>query len=175
MAGRVTMENVFQVRLNELFARSGRRLTNRAVVTGIAAHGCRISTPYLSQLRTGMRDSPSDEVVAAIGKYFGVSPGYFFTIPWDGDRETVHGEDEKIVAGLADSDLQQLLSAANGLSSASLDLLADVATKLRAAEARHVIPADSAGYVRLAEAQWRNSHGAIPARVHASGSRRVLR
>lgn len=155
MVGRVTEENVFRVRLNELFARSGRRLTNKAVVNGMAAEGCRISTPYLSQLRTGVRGSPSDEVVESIGKYFGVPPGYFFTIPWDGDRETAHGEDEKIVAELADSDLQHLLAAANGLSSGSLDLLADVATKLRVAEARHVVPADSAGYVRLAESQWR--------------------
>ncbi|WP_214514937.1 helix-turn-helix transcriptional regulator [Rhodococcus sp. WY5] len=134
----------------------------------MAAHGCRISTPYLSQLRTGMRGSPSDEVVAAIGKFFGVPPGYFFTIPWDGDRETARGEDEKIVAGLDDSDLQHLLSAANGLSSGSLDLLADVATKLRVAEARHVIPADAAGYVRLAEAQWRNSQGAVVPRQQQS-------
>ena len=155
MVGRVTEENVFRVRLNELFARSGRRLTNRAVVNGMAAEGCRISTPYLSQLRTGVRGSPSDEVVESIGKYFGVPPGYFFTIPWGGDRETVHDEDEKIVAELDDSDLQHLLSAANGLSSGSLDLLADVATKLRVAESRHAVPADSAGYVRLAEAQWR--------------------
>ncbi|WP_192713274.1 transcriptional regulator [Rhodococcus sp. OAS809] len=155
----MTEENVFQVRLNELFAKSGHRLTNRAAVKGIAAHGCRISTPYLSQLRTGMRDSPSDEVVASIGKYFGVPPGYFFTIPWDGDRETVHAEDEKIVARLDDSELQRLLSTANGLSSESLDLLADLATKLRVAESRHAIPADSVGYVRLAEAQWRNNQG----------------
>lgn len=155
MVGRVTQENVFQVRLNELFANSGRRLTNRAVVNGMAADGCRISTPYLSQLRTGVRDSPSDDVVMALAKYFGVSPGYFFTTPWDGDRDAAYGEDEKTVAGLDDSDLQKLLSTSNGLSSGSLDLLADVATKLRAAEARHVIPADSAGYVRLAESRWR--------------------
>ncbi|MFI8664452.1 hypothetical protein ACIGKR_31015 [Rhodococcus qingshengii] len=28
--------------------------------------------------------SPSDEMVAALADYFGVSPGYFFTIPWSG-------------------------------------------------------------------------------------------
>lgn len=156
MVGRVTEENVFQVRLNELFARSRRRLTNKAVVTGMATYGISISTPYLSQLRTGMRGSPSEEVIGALANYFGVSPGYFFSIPWDGDRETVHGEDGKVVAGLEDSDLQKLLSTSNGLSSGSLDLLADVATKLRAAEARYVIPVDSSAYVRLAESRWRN-------------------
>ncbi len=155
MVGRLTEENVFRVRLNELFAVAGRRLTNRAVVNGMASQGCRISTPYLSQLRTGMRDSPSDEVVGALAAYFGVSPGYFFTIPWDGDRETVHDQDAKVVAGLVDSDLHKLLSTANGLSSGSLELLADVATKLRAADARHVIPADSSAYVRLADSRWR--------------------
>ncbi|WCT05828.1 helix-turn-helix domain-containing protein [Rhodococcus qingshengii] len=121
----------------------------------MTANGCLISAAYLSQLRTGMRGSPSREVVAALATYFGVPPEYFFTIPWDGDRDTARGEDEKIVAELADSDLRHLLSAANGLSSKSLDLLADVATKLRVAEVRHLIPAASAGYVRLAEAQWR--------------------
>ncbi|WCT05971.1 helix-turn-helix domain-containing protein [Rhodococcus qingshengii] len=156
MAGRVTEENVFRVRLNELFARSSRRLTNKAVVNGMAAHGCPISTPYLSQLRTGVRDSPSDDVVMALARYFDVSPGYFFSIPWSGDREGVCGEDERVVACLDDSDLKKLLSTANGLSSKSLDLLADVATKLRAAEARYVIPVDSSAYVRLAESRWRN-------------------
>ncbi|MDE8648952.1 helix-turn-helix transcriptional regulator [Rhodococcus qingshengii] len=153
----MTEENVFQVRLNELFARSSRRLTNKAVVNGMAAHGVGISTPYLSQLRTGMRDSPSDEVVLALAKYFDVSPGYFFSIPWSGDREAAYGEDEGVVGGLEDPDLQKLLSTSNGLSSGSLDLLADVATKLRAAEARYVIPVDSSAYVRLAESRRRKS------------------
>ncbi|MDE8649968.1 transcriptional regulator [Rhodococcus qingshengii] len=151
----MTEENVFQVRLNELFANSSCRLTNKAVVNGMATHGIRISTPYLSQLRTGVRDSPSDDVVVGLANYFGVFPGYFFTILRDGDREAVYGADEKVVAGLDDPDLQKLLSTSNGLSSESLDLLADVATKLRAAEAKYVIPVDSSAYVRLAESRWR--------------------
>lgn len=39
----------------------------------------------ISQLRNGVRTSPSDEVVGAPADYFGVSPGHFFTIPWTGD------------------------------------------------------------------------------------------
>ena len=35
----------------------------------------------ISQLRNGVRTSPSDEVVGAPADYFGVSPGHFFTIP----------------------------------------------------------------------------------------------
>lgn len=156
VVGRVTEENVFRIRLNELFAASGRPLTNKAVVNGMAEHGCRISTPYMSQLRTGQRGSPSDEVVTAMAEYFGVTRGYFFTAPWNGDRDTVQGEDEKIVAGLDQSGLHELLSTANGLSSGSLDLLTEVAEKLRVAEARKAVPADSPAYVRLAEAQWRD-------------------
>ena len=86
MVGRVTDENVFQLRLNELFSGSDRRLTNVAVAHGLLARGCRISTAYLSQLRHGARSSPSDEVVSALADYFDVPPGYFFTIPWSGDR-----------------------------------------------------------------------------------------
>ncbi|MDF2897190.1 MAG: family transcriptional regulator [Rhodococcus erythropolis] len=66
MVGRATDENVFQLRLNELFSGSDRRLTNTAVANGLLARGYRISTPYLSQLRHGVRSSPSDEVVSAL-------------------------------------------------------------------------------------------------------------
>lgn len=90
MAGRVAEESVFRVRLNELFASSGRRLTNRAVVNGMADDGCRISTPYMSQLRTGLRHSQSDDAIVALAKYFGVSPADFYTIAWDGDRQAAY-------------------------------------------------------------------------------------
>ncbi|MET3953778.1 transcriptional regulator with XRE-family HTH domain [Rhodococcus sp. OAS809] len=157
MVGRVAGEDVFQVRLNELFAtvdaaRRGRRLTNTAVARGLLERGCRISTPYLSQLRCGVRTSPSDEVVAALADYFGVSPGYFFTVPRAGDRGLVEAQDADIVDHLDDQELKDLLLAANGLSATSLELLANVAAKLRISDQRRKVPADSPGYARLAEA-----------------------
>src|SRR3989304_3685216 len=127
MVGRVTDENVFQLRLNELFSGSDRRLTNVAVAHSLLARGCRISTAYPSQLRHGAGSSPSDEVVSALAVYFDVPPGYFFTIPWSGDRARVHDGDAETVDHLADQELRQLLRAANELLATSLELLSNLA------------------------------------------------
>lgn len=140
MVGRVTEESVFQVRLNELFAATGRRLTNKTVASGLAASGCRISVPYLSQLRTGAREAPSREVVTALASYFRVSSGYFFTVPWNGDRMDAVDADTNIIALLFDSQVRALLQASNGLSAESLNLLVDLATKLKAADPGHRRP-----------------------------------
>ncbi|WP_214514927.1 helix-turn-helix domain-containing protein [Rhodococcus sp. WY5] len=154
--GQMASGNVFRTRLNELFADAGPNLTNAGVVRGLLEHGCRISKPYLSQLRHGHRASPSDEVVTALADYFGVSRGYFFTAPAaSGD---VHVDDAQIVEGLDDAAHKALLLAANELSTPSLELLADLATKLRISEGRPVIPADSPSYVRLVEAAFRSRH-----------------
>ncbi|MDV6277808.1 helix-turn-helix domain-containing protein [Rhodococcus erythropolis] len=152
MVGRVADKDVFQVRLNELFTAADRRLTNAAVAKGLLARGCRVSTPYLSQLRTGVRTSPSDEVVGGLADYFGVSPGYFFTIPWTGDRAVAAAQDADIVDRLDNQELKQLLQTANGLSATSLELLLNLAGKLRISDQRRKVPADSPGYARLAEA-----------------------
>ncbi|OYD61056.1 helix-turn-helix domain-containing protein [Rhodococcus sp. OK302] len=146
MVGRVASENVFQIRLNELFAAANRRPTNRAVAKGLLAQGCRVSTPYLSQLRNGVRDSPSDEVVTALADYFAVSPDYFFTIPWSGDRTRAQASDTDIVEYLDDLALKELLRTANGLSAVSLELLNNMATKFRISDHRRAVPADSPSY-----------------------------
>ncbi|NMM92233.1 hypothetical protein B2J88_49710 [Rhodococcus sp. SRB_17] len=154
MAGQVASENVFQARLNELFtATDPRRPTNNAVAKGLLARGFRVSTPYLSQLRNGIRDSPSDEVVAALSHYFTVSPDYFFTIPWSGDRTRAQAWDTDIVECLDDLALKKLLLSANGLSAASLELLNNLATKFRISDHRRAVSADSPSpsYNRLSE------------------------
>ena len=145
MVGRATDENVFQLRLNELFSGSDRRLTNTAVANGLLARGYRISTPYLSQLRHGVRSSPSDEVMSALADYFDVPLGYFFTIPWSGDRARVHDEDAEIVDHLADQELRQLLRAANGLSATSLELLSNLAAALCISESSRKTPTRTQG------------------------------
>lgn len=152
MVGRVAGEDVSQARLNELFTAFDRRLTNSAVAKGLLSRGCQVSTPYLSQLRNGVRTSPSDEVVGALADYFGVSPGHFFTIPWTGDRPLIEGEDATIVEGIDDPELRQLLQTANGLSATSLELLLKLAARLRISDQRRKVPADSPGYSRFAEA-----------------------
>lgn len=155
-AGHAASGNVFRTRLNELFAAADPNLTNAAVVRGLLEHGCRISKPYLSQLRCGHRTSPSDEVVTALAAFFGVSRGYFFTVPVPiAASSDVHVDDADIADRLDDPALKALLLAANGLSAPSMELLADLATKLRISDRRPVVPADSPSYVRLVEAALR--------------------
>jgi transcriptional regulator with XRE-family HTH domain len=66
-------QNTFQERLNHLFVST--RATYRDVVDGT---GGVIREAYLWQLRTGRAINPSYKVIAALAKYFNVSPGYFF-------------------------------------------------------------------------------------------------
>ena len=72
------MSNQFNERLNSLFETADFHVTNAMVVRGMTEFGCRISTPYLSQLRTGVRTNPSPEVVAALAHFFNVHPDYFY-------------------------------------------------------------------------------------------------
>ncbi|WP_422047637.1 helix-turn-helix domain-containing protein [Rhodococcus qingshengii] len=116
----------------------------------MAAQGCQISAPYLSQLRTGTRTCPSDEVLTALASYFGVSPEYFFSTPGVRRYGNNQRADSHLVASIRQPGLNHLLTAAHGLSGTSLDLLAELATRLRASDDRRVIPADSPSYLRLA-------------------------
>ena len=68
--GQMASGSVFRTRLNELFAAAGPNLTNAGVVRGLLDHGCRISKPYLSQLRRGHRSSSAGEVVTALAAFF---------------------------------------------------------------------------------------------------------
>jgi transcriptional regulator with XRE-family HTH domain len=72
------MAQRFSQRLNALFESAPNHVTNAMVVRSMTEDGCRISTPYLSQLRTGVRTNPSPEVVAALARFFEVTPDYFF-------------------------------------------------------------------------------------------------
>ena len=164
--GQMASGSVFRARLNELFADAGPNLTNAAVVRGLLDHGCRISKPYLPQLRHGHRVSPSDEVMTALAAFFGVSRGYFFTASVAGGD--VHVEDAEIVERLDDTVHKALLPAANGHSAPSLELLLDMATKLRLSEGRLGVPADSPSYVRLVEAALRSRHSASQPQIRHS-------
>lgn len=145
MVGRTTEDNVFQKRLNELFSNSKQRLTNKIVVEGMLDQGIKISSPYLSQLRNGVRNNPSDDVVEALARYFGVPSGYFFTTPWRRHRNRLAAQshDAKIINSIADPAMKTILASANGLSPSSLEVLSALATKFRAADKVRLSPPDS--------------------------------
>ncbi|WMN01894.1 helix-turn-helix transcriptional regulator [Rhodococcus erythropolis] len=134
MVGRLAGEDVFRDRLNELYAESGERLTNRKVMEALKKRGFKISEPYLSQLRSGVRGYPSNEVMSAIAEYFNVSPDYFYTIPCNGDRMRVQSENAKIIDRLSDPSMKKLLTMVNGLPEDLLELLEVIALRLKGSE-----------------------------------------
>ncbi|WP_438486764.1 helix-turn-helix domain-containing protein [Streptomyces sp. S186] len=73
---------VLAERLNHLFRTSrpqGRHWTNREVAEEVKRinPGLKVSSAYLSALRTGKRSNPSTDLLSALAKFFGVSPAYF--------------------------------------------------------------------------------------------------
>jgi transcriptional regulator with XRE-family HTH domain len=75
------MTTPFAERLNRLFDEvypPGRRpYTAAEVVAGLQREGATMSTPYLSQLRSGKRTNPSPAAIADLAKFFRISPAYF--------------------------------------------------------------------------------------------------
>jgi transcriptional regulator with XRE-family HTH domain len=70
-------------KLNRLFdtvypAGRGTPYSNKEVAGAIRASGGSISDVYIWQLRTGRRDNPTRDHLAALANFFGVSPAYFF-------------------------------------------------------------------------------------------------
>ncbi|MET9258852.1 helix-turn-helix domain-containing protein [Amycolatopsis sp. NPDC004079] len=70
-------------RLDDLFRTvrpQGRHWTNAEVAAELkrASPELKVGAVYLSQLRTGKRTNPSQELLAALAKFFGVSVAYFF-------------------------------------------------------------------------------------------------
>ncbi|MEU5190149.1 helix-turn-helix transcriptional regulator [Streptomyces klenkii] len=68
--------------LEGLFCRSrpgGRRWTNSEVADKVKEKHphVRVSGAYLSALRNGSRTHPSQELLAALAEFFGISPAYF--------------------------------------------------------------------------------------------------
>jgi transcriptional regulator with XRE-family HTH domain len=71
----------FAERLNRLIATvhpPGRGpYTAIEVVQAVTARGAALSTPYLSQLRSGQRTQPSIDTVSALAEFFGIRREYF--------------------------------------------------------------------------------------------------
>jgi len=131
---------MFANQLNKLFDRAEVKLTNLAVVSAMSKNGCSISTPYMSQLRAGVRTNPSAPVVNALAEVFGVPLDYFYNSNAIADLRDTEDIDETVeadaavVEGLLDERLRRLLTLSLGLSSRSVNLLTDLSSRLRLAD-----------------------------------------
>ena len=78
--------------------------------------GPTISATYLWQLRKGLRDNPTRNHLAALAKFFGVSPAYFF----DEDTAEVVDAQLSLLAAMRDASVRSVALRAAGLSVESL-------------------------------------------------------
>ncbi|MCJ0903091.1 helix-turn-helix domain-containing protein [Rhodococcus sp. ARC_M6] len=140
------MVHRFSQRLNSLFESAPSHVTNALVVRSMTEHGCRISTPYLSQLRTGVRTNPSPEVVAALAEFFDVNPDYFFSPSQQLPFVSSGDADHSLLEQLHNDRLRNLASRVIDLSPASQALLVEMAENLRSSENLPRVPPDSSAY-----------------------------
>ena len=120
-------------RLNRLF--QARPHTLREVADGVnkAAGEQILSAQYLQQLRSGVRRNPSYTMLAAIARFFGVSPDYFSEFP---DDETARRTDEelRLLAALQDSGVRRLALCAAELSPENLAMVTALVEKVLRSE-----------------------------------------
>ena len=126
--------SVFCIRLNALFETRQPGLTNARVCDALRQQGCRISTPYLSQLRTGVRRAPSETVVRGLAQFFGVNTSHFFDTRCDFGIEDSRHSDALLIAKLSNEPVQHLLRLTNELSSDSQEMLILLVDRLREAD-----------------------------------------
>jgi transcriptional regulator with XRE-family HTH domain len=81
-----------------------------------AEGGPTISATYLWQLRKGLRDNPTRNHLAALARFFGVSPAYFF----DDDAAEVVDAQLSLLAAMRDASVRSVALRAAGLSVESL-------------------------------------------------------
>jgi transcriptional regulator with XRE-family HTH domain len=92
--------------------------------------GPTVSSTYLWQLRTGLRDNPTKRHLEALADFFGVSPAYFFD-----DAEAARVDTRLLLLTmLRDSGARQIAARLPGLSTSSMEVLAEVVTRLRQLE-----------------------------------------
>ncbi|PSR69540.1 hypothetical protein C8258_00030 [Nocardia sp. MDA0666] len=108
----------------------GTRMTNRALAFRVTQAGHPVSATYLSQLRSGNRDNPSQALVETVARVLAVESTRFN----DGGPGDPAPGDDLVSSTVDDPALRRLLTTAAGLSASSIELLSDVAAKLRLAE-----------------------------------------
>lgn len=119
--------HTFRCKLNELFNRARISPTNKTVARGLREFGHPISTAYLSQLRSGARDNPSNNVILGLSKYFRVHESFFFT---QDPSASTENDDSEILIKLTDRRIRYMLNLANGLSTHSQELLIEMADRI---------------------------------------------
>lgn len=116
-------------RLNRLFASvhapDGDPYSNADAVHYMRARGCKISHPYLSQLRNGHRTRPSIAIIRGLASFFGVPPGY---LTGDDTVTARHIDEELYWAAVSrNPDVRELITMISELSpEAQNALLADI-------------------------------------------------
>ncbi len=92
--------------------------------------GPTISATYIWMLRKGRRDNPTLKHVEALANFFGVPPAYFF------DDETTANVDAELelLTVMKDLGVQKVALRAAGLSSRSLDSIAEMIERVRELE-----------------------------------------
>ena len=109
-----------------------------------AEGGPTISATYLWQLRKGIRDNPTKNHLAALARFFGVSPAYFF----DDDAAEVVDAQLCLLAAMRDTSVRTVALRAAGLSVESLaavQAVIDHARRLEGLEPDSGSPPDPAG------------------------------
>ena len=134
---------MFAAQLNALCARSEPPVTNVMLVQALADRGCKVSKPYLSQLRNRVRADPAAPIVEALADYFGVTADFFFTPPSLVDATASARADLETLRHVKNAALSRLLACVQGLSVVSLNLLTDFADHLRTMEDLPRFPSDS--------------------------------
>jgi transcriptional regulator with XRE-family HTH domain len=90
----------------------------------------RVGGAYLSALRTGARTRPSPELLAALAKFFGVSPAYFF----DPHRASHISQQLAVLDQMSQAGVRAVALRAVGLPVETLGAMATVLDQMRKAQ-----------------------------------------
>jgi transcriptional regulator with XRE-family HTH domain len=136
-------DTTLATKVNRLFTtvtpRGGGEYTFEEVAEAIRAKGGpTISATYLWQLRKGLRDNPTKRHLEALAGFFGVPPAYFFD---SAEAERIDAE-LALLAALRDGPVRQIAMRANGLSTRSLEAIADMVDRVRELEGLNPSPTD---------------------------------
>lgn len=112
------------------------------IADGTERDGFRVSVSYLSNLRRGKMANPSVSHVAALARFFGVSPEFFFESTHDttpahtssvstSSSSTLSESIEEEVKALENKDIRIIAMLSHGLSQQSLRALADLTEQFR--------------------------------------------
>ena len=122
--------DAFTERLNRLFAvvyPPGRGpYRNVEVTEALAGRGYRLSAPYLSQLRSGVRSGPSARTVEMLAEFFGVRVEYFDT---DSSYARAVDADLDWLSVVHDQSVRELTTALIAVAPAVRDQLLDSAPR----------------------------------------------